>query len=621
MSKLINWKTVIYRTHVNLEPRYLDANLSKHLEQRVLSRLCHRCIPQLGYVKHVEILKHSVGEDAASRSLGLVSYSVITCCQVCVPEKGMQLDARVVLSDTPGIIAINDELPLFKLNVPQLWFSRSALCTDNLKSLAQLAEGTHVRVQVEMHELRVTNGIAQYSVLCHLVAIHEGFQTRIVVASMPRNVTVGQEEDDGHQRVKSLEAAFSKLDETKHMVVGTLSELSLESTGCGPLAQLTPTLFNSVWDVIRMIINPREEMSARYCDLCSHIGGLGDGVQQQRQPSTDLTRAAAKIIELLQRNNNDDVVAEKQQQTQSEDDGEEGGPWIVCVAESPGGFLSSLISMFGNAYAYAGMSIAATDRDPGPWSKLRAHWRKTSQTFTNIDAETIDEISSTSIEDRMGTCCLIGDYGDVYGDITSVIARERLIHLCAGKGAWLVTADGGVTRDKNLSGTEERDLYSLALSETICAFSVLATNGTFVLKVFDVTTVKMFRLLQLLALCFVNVELTKPHTSRVANSERYVIASGFQRRGDVELIKMLETHYESASTTMLSFTCCVAEDERLIEQTVASIEEHSKQLLARQLAFLKSGQQLYEKYMAATTVIERESLLREAVRLNPNFQQ
>jgi 23S rRNA U2552 (ribose-2'-O)-methylase RlmE/FtsJ len=628
----------VHRTHVNLEPKYLDKDLKRHIDRHVQSRLCHRCIPQLGYVKHVQILKHSLGEDAASRSLGLVSYTVLTRCQVCVPERGMQLDARVVVSDTPGIISVNDELPLFKLNVPQLWFSRSPLCTPELSSLAQLSEGTHVRVQVEASELRVSNGIAQYSVLCTLVKVYEGFRTHVTVAQMPRNVRVAvDEKDDGAERMPSLKEAFRELDEVKHRVVGTLSEQPLEDTGPGPLSKLSRSMFTSTWDAIRMLINPREEVSARFLDLCRCVDTRDVPRQPRGSASSGLSRAAAKIPELLGRL---PVKNRHGDEDEDEDDGDGDGvvpavdaPWIACIAESPGGFLTSLMDTYGDDFAYVAMSISPTDHDSGPWTKLRKFWKRNRPhaavaTFTNIDAETMGEISGTPVEERRGTCCLIGDYGDVYGDVTSIVARERLVQLCCDSGgAWLVTADGGVTRDKNLSGTEERDLYALAVSETICAFSILARGGTFILKVFDVTTVKMFRLIQLLSLCFVRVELTKPHTSRVANSERYVVATGFERARDVELLKLLEDHYQKLETTTLAFVSTAsggadgAATSRMVEQTVASIEEHSRQLLSRQVTFLRSGGQLAQKYADADTVIERESILREMVRLNPNFQQ
>ena len=51
------------------------------------------------------------------------------------------------------------------------------------------------------------------------------------------------------------------------------------------------------------------------------------------------------------------------------------------------------------------------------------------------------------------------------------------------------------------------------------------------ITVFDISTMHTFSLLYILHACYESFTMSKPHTSRQANSEKYIICKGFLGRG------------------------------------------------------------------------------------------
>ena len=94
------------------------------------------------------------------------------------------------------------------------------------------------------------------------------------------------------------------------------------------------------------------------------------------------------------------------------------------------------------------------------------------------------------------------------------------------KFADLVTADGGFDVSENYN-EQENQSYRLIYTEIICALSCLEKEGVFICKMFDCFEIRTIKLLWFISQLFTKVCITKPFTSRPANSERYLIAKGF----------------------------------------------------------------------------------------------
>lgn len=119
--------------------------------------------------------------------------------------------------------------------------------------------------------------------------------------------------------------------------------------------------------------------------------------------------------------------------------------------------------------------------------------------------------------------------GDICDEATQNEFIERVMRATDGEGVSFVLADGGfdVRGQENAQELLSRQLY---LCQTLVALSVLARDGRLVLKLFDVFTKFSVGLLYVLHKCFAKICILKPYTSRPANSERYVVCTGFHRR-------------------------------------------------------------------------------------------
>ncbi len=148
-------------------------------------------------------------------------------------------------------------------------------------------------------------------------------------------------------------------------------------------------------------------------------------------------------------------------------------------------------------------------------------------------------------------------YGkDNTGDINNIDNINHIKNI-AKKQFYLITADGGFDEGNDFNHKEQLH-YQLILNEIITAITLQKTNGHFILKMFDILTETSVHLLYMLFLCYKDVYIYKPKTSRPTNSEKYVICKNFEidetRRHIIlsELKKLSETVYHS-KTKFISF--------------------------------------------------------------------
>lgn len=127
-------------------------------------------------------------------------------------------------------------------------------------------------------------------------------------------------------------------------------------------------------------------------------------------------------------------------------------------------------------------------------------------------------------------------YGkDNTGDINNV-ENVKYIEKMTSASFYLITADGGFDEGTDFNNKEQLH-YSLILNEISAAIRLQKYNGHFILKMFDIFTETSIHLLYLLNLCYSNVYIYKPKTSRPTNSEKYIICKNFKlddkKRGEI----------------------------------------------------------------------------------------
>lgn len=134
--------------------------------------------------------------------------------------------------------------------------------------------------------------------------------------------------------------------------------------------------------------------------------------------------------------------------------------------------------------------------------------------------------------DARQKCHVIDDVGT--GDVREPDVRAAIVRSVGANSAHLVTADGATDNDHDHANIEVNTL-PLLVAQVALALRLQADGGTFVMKLFGVGLSASVELLAVLASAYARVELIKPVTSRVANDERYVIATGYVAARDVRL--------------------------------------------------------------------------------------
>lgn len=121
-------------------------------------------------------------------------------------------------------------------------------------------------------------------------------------------------------------------------------------------------------------------------------------------------------------------------------------------------------------------------------------------------------------------------YGEGDGDMLNTNnLRYFLEKDLKYKKCELVTADGGIElyTDEEF---EYQELYNVKLfyAEATTAMACQKEGGTFIMKVYDSFFNPTIDILVLLTQYYEKVQITKPHTSRPASSERYLVCEGFK---------------------------------------------------------------------------------------------
>jgi len=115
---------------------------------------------------------------------------------------------------------------------------------------------------------------------------------------------------------------------------------------------------------------------------------------------------------------------------------------------------------------------------------------------------------------------------DGTGDVYQLGNQDSFVEAIA-PNVHLFTADGGFDFSINYDIQEQRVYHLLACSATI-GLRCLGTDGSFVLKLFDIFSESSMILIGLMARCFTEWTLYKPALSRPCNSERYFLGRGFK---------------------------------------------------------------------------------------------
>ncbi|KOC59396.1 FtsJ methyltransferase domain-containing protein 1 [Habropoda laboriosa] len=134
---------------------------------------------------------------------------------------------------------------------------------------------------------------------------------------------------------------------------------------------------------------------------------------------------------------------------------------------------------------------------------------------------------------------------DNTGNVMNLKNLNELITLSElHQDIFLITADGSMDCI-DVPAEQESVLIHLHFCETVSALHLLATGGSFLLKMFTIFECNSVCLIYLLSCCFNNVSVIKPATSKEGNSETYVVCTNFKGPKVISpYLEKLKEHYE-----------------------------------------------------------------------------
>jgi len=287
-----------------------------------------------------------------------------------------------------------------------------------------------------------------------------------------------------------------------------------------------------LWEKYKKIINPYELL---------HVSN-GKYKKNRIVRYNPISRSYFKMIELIVDYNLLDSVKNK-------------SATFACLAEGPGGFMEAI-----------------------------NNYRKS---FVNTDLDKIYGITlepnNYTIPDWSKNINIPKKFNITYGNLYNVNDIKKFSENFNNNNnkAFLVSADGGFDYSVDFNNQEQLS-YRIIFCEIITAFSILQINGNFVCKIFDIFNIFTMKIIYLLGCYFEKVYIVKPKTSRVANSEKYIVCKGFKGISPETLNIYFTNISEWKETPAIDIGGI-----KLNNEFIQNIYEYNKKYLDIQLKYMK----------------------------------
>ena len=246
------------------------------------------------------------------------------------------------------------------------------------------------------------------------------------------------------------------------------------------------------WDIYKKYTNPYE-----------YIHTLVPEKKMSVSKYKPLSRSFYKFIEIC---HTFDILPDKDVQINS-----------FHLAEGPGGFIEAIIHLHPNSEdKYIGMTLQSPDVDIPGWKKSNDFLKKNK----NIILENGPKKNGDLFEiDNLRYC--YGKYKNKFD---------------------IITGDGGFDFSINFDNQEEQS-SKLIFAQILYALAMQKTGGCFIIKFFDTFTKISLDMLYILSTYYRSVNIIKPNTSRMANSEKYIVCENYVNT-DYSVVEKFINGYE-----------------------------------------------------------------------------
>ena len=297
------------------------------------------------------------------------------------------------------------------------------------------------------------------------------------------------------------------------------------------------------WEEVKKITNPYEFI---------HAFNPKSKYNDNRSVSTikPLSRSFFKMIEMINEfcsfleqdlgNPARKVTAKNNEENSASKGGAKNGEdnsaiSTVHIAEGPGGFIEALRYIRkGCKYDFSfGMTLVKYDKNQYKNVHVPG-WQKSHFFIVNNPEVYI-------INGADGT-------GDIYKTeninfLNNEFRSKSNIKHNGSAGAEFVTADGGFDFSIEYN-YQEQSSCKLIFSQILCALKCQKLNGTFICKFFDFNLYFTVEMLYLLYTLYESVVIYKPFTSRIANSEKYIICTNFKGMESLPIDNFLDKLFD-----------------------------------------------------------------------------
>ena len=195
------------------------------------------------------------------------------------------------------------------------------------------------------------------------------------------------------------------------------------------------------------------------------------------------------------------------------------------LAEGPGGFIEA-IANYRNCFddQYVGMTILedADDENIPAWKKSDHFLKKHPNVFIENG------------KDHTGNILSLENF---------VFCKEKY-----KSSRHLITADGGFDFSFDYNN-QEMNIINLLFAQIAYTLCMQKRGGVFILKIFDCFMKQSVDLVYILCSFYEKVYITKPQTSRYANSEKYLVCKNFLFESCDEFYPYLYTAFDKMMST------------------------------------------------------------------------
>ncbi len=191
-----------------------------------------------------------------------------------------------------------------------------------------------------------------------------------------------------------------------------------------------------------------------------------------------------------------------------------GGIKSFHLAEGPGGFIEATYKLRNNSNdIYYGMTLLDENNNyiPG-WDKFKLNMN-----------------SHNNVVIERG----VDNTGNLYNPQNLLYCKQYF-----GNSINIITGDGGFDFSVDFNN-QENNAFRLIFTQVAYALTMQKYNGSFILKIFDLFLKSTNDIIFLLSCFYKEILIYKPHTSRHANSEKYIVCKGFKYKNTTKISNKL----------------------------------------------------------------------------------